>query len=65
MVVEVAGVDGIVVVRNTMEPGVELRLTAEQWRSLLDKVKADGLRAPKQLVCRRERRPEQDVATTG
>jgi len=33
-------------VRSTVEPGVELRLTAEQWRSLLDAVKTDGFTAP-------------------
>ena len=35
-----------VLVRSTVEPDVELRLTAEQWRSLLDTVKADGFRPP-------------------
>jgi hypothetical protein len=33
-------------VRSTVEPDVELRLTAEQWRSLLDTVKADGFGVP-------------------
>ena len=44
--VEVNSVDGAVLVRSTVEPGVELRLTAEQWRSLLDAVKTDGFTAP-------------------
>ena len=44
--VEVNSVDGTVLVRSTVEPDVELRLTAEQWRSLLDMVKADRLQSP-------------------
>jgi hypothetical protein len=44
--VEVNPVGGEVLVRNTGEPGVQLRLTAEQWRSLLDTVKADGFSPP-------------------
>lgn len=46
MVVEVSSNDEAVVVRGTGEPDVELRLTAEQWRSLLDTVKSDGFDAP-------------------
>ena len=44
--VEVNSDDDDVLVRSTVEPDVELRLTAEQWRSLLDTVKADGFRPP-------------------
>lgn len=44
--VEVSSADGAVLVRSTVEPDVELRLTAEQWRSLLDAVKADGFTLP-------------------
>ena len=44
--VEVNSEDGAVLVRSTVEPDVELRLTAEQWRSLLDAVKADGFSSP-------------------
>jgi hypothetical protein len=44
--VEVNSSDGEVLVRSTVEPDVELRLTAEQWRSLVDTVKADGFAAP-------------------
>jgi hypothetical protein len=34
--------DGVVRVRSSAEPDVELPLTAEQWRSLVDAVKADA-----------------------
>ena len=44
--VEVSSEEGAVLVRSTVEPDVELRLTAEQWRSLLDTVKADGFGVP-------------------
>jgi hypothetical protein len=44
--VEVNSTDGVVRVRSTVEPDVELRLTAEQWRSLLDTVKAEGFGSP-------------------
>ena len=44
--VEVNSVDGVVLIRSTVEPDVELRLTAEQWRSLLDMVKDDGFGPP-------------------
>ena len=44
--VEVSSVEDDVLVRSTVEPDVELRLTAEQWRSLLDAVKADGFSPP-------------------
>ncbi len=44
--VEVNSEDGAVLVRSTVEPDVELRLTAEQWRSLLEAVKADGFSSP-------------------
>ncbi|GAA1025992.1 hypothetical protein GCM10009557_02070 [Virgisporangium ochraceum] len=44
--VEVNSSDGMVLVRSTVEPGVELRLTAEQWRSLVATVKADGFGSP-------------------
>lgn len=44
--VEVHSSDGVVLVRSTVEPGVELRLTAEQWRSLVEAVKADGFGSP-------------------
>ena len=44
--VEVNSVEGVVLVRSTVEPDVELRLTAEQWRSLVDTVKADGFGPP-------------------
>jgi hypothetical protein len=40
--VEVSTGEGFVRVRNSAEPGVELPLTAEQWRSLVDAVKADA-----------------------
>ena len=40
--VEVNSDEDDVLVRSTVEPDVELRLTAEQWRSLLDTVKAGG-----------------------
>ncbi len=40
--VEVNPTGEVVLVRSTVEPGVELALTPEQWRSLLDTVKADG-----------------------
>lgn len=43
---EVNSVDGDILVRSTGKPEVELRLTAEQWRSLLDAVKSDGLGPP-------------------
>ena len=46
--VEVRSSDGEVLVRSTVEPDVELRLTAEQWRSLVDTVKADGFGSPGQ-----------------
>jgi hypothetical protein len=35
--------DGVVLVRSSVEPDVELPLSAEQWRSLLDAVKADEI----------------------
>jgi hypothetical protein len=41
--VEVSADEGVVRVRNSAEPDVELPLTAEQWRSLVDAVKADAL----------------------
>lgn len=44
--VEVSSADGAVLVRSTVEPDVQLRLTAEQWRSLLDAVKADSFTVP-------------------
>jgi hypothetical protein len=34
--------DGVVLVRSSAQPDVELPLTAEQWRSLVDAVKADA-----------------------
>jgi hypothetical protein len=34
--------DGVVHVRNTAEPDVQLPLTTEQWRSLVDALKADA-----------------------
>jgi hypothetical protein len=34
--------DGVVHVRNAAQPDVELPLTTEQWRSLVDAVKADA-----------------------
>ncbi len=40
--VEVNSADGVVLVRSTVEPAVELTLTPQQWRSLLDTVKAGG-----------------------
>jgi hypothetical protein len=44
--VEVNSIDDDVLVRSTVEPDVELKLTAEQWRSLLDTVKTDGFSPP-------------------
>lgn len=41
--VEVSADEGVVRVRNAAQPDVELPLTAEQWRSLVDAVKADAL----------------------
>jgi uncharacterized protein DUF397 len=40
--VEVSSGDGVVRVRSSAEPDVELPLTAKQWRSLVDAVKADA-----------------------
>ena len=40
--VEVSADEGVVRVRNSAQPAVELPLTAEQWRSLVDAVKADA-----------------------
>jgi hypothetical protein len=34
--------DGVVHVRSSAQPHVDLPLTAEQWRSLVDAVKADA-----------------------
>jgi hypothetical protein len=34
--------EGVVLVRSSAQPDVELPLTAEQWRSLVDAVKADA-----------------------
>jgi hypothetical protein len=39
---EVSSAEGAVRVRSSAEPEVELPLTAEQWRSLVDAVKADA-----------------------
>ena len=39
--VEVSAGEGVVRVRSSAQPDVELPLTAEQWRSLVDAVKAD------------------------
>jgi hypothetical protein len=40
--VEVSAAEGVVRVRNSAQPDVELPLTGEQWRSLVDAVKADA-----------------------
>jgi hypothetical protein len=40
---EVSTAEGVVRVRNSAQPDVELPLAAEQWRSLVDAVKADAL----------------------